>query len=249
MLSVVIITYNESANLKRLLPTLTFADEVVVVDRYSEDDTADIARKHGAQVIEHAWEGYGQQKNFAIAQAQGDWILSLDADEIVPTSSEKVLKEILKKNDKDAYYLPRRTHFLGRWIMHGTWYPDWQLRLFKKGATKFNDQAIHERMVEPKSVGYLPEAVIDHYSYQDVSDYIARLNRYTSLEAEKRYASQKYNGFMLLFKPSYRFIQHYVVHRGFLDGYPGFLVALLSAWYVFITHIKIYELRLKKAKT
>lgn len=142
--------------------------------------------------------------------------------------------------------MPRRAWFLGRWIMHGGWYPDQQLRLFKRGVTRFTDSEIHERIADTSATGYLRDGVLDHYSYRDIADYVARLNRYTTLEAQTRYKTESSNILKLFVKPFYRFIRQYIIGLGFLDGFPGLLVAILSSWYVVVVHIKIYEYRRRK---
>lgn len=247
-LSVVIITHNEEANIERAVKSVDFAHEVIVVDSHSTDRTVEIAKSLGARVVQHAWEGFGKQKNIAIDHATCDWVLSLDADEIIPTKAVAAIKEAMESRQYDAYYLPRRTFFLGRWIHHGGWYPDWQLRLFRRGITQFSEAEIHERVIEPERATRLPAVVIDHYSYRDVSDYITRLNRYTSLEAEQKWQTVTMNGLQLILKPYYRFFQQYILHRGFMDGKAGFLIAALSAWYVFVVHVKIFEYRFGKKR-
>lgn len=242
-LSVVMITWNEAANITRSLESVAFADEIIVVDRLSDDDTVAVAKACGATVIEHAWQGFGKQKNIAIDHATGDWILSLDADEVVSPATAQAIQAAMDDPSHDAWYLPRRAWFLGRWIMHGDWYPDWQLRLFKKEATRFSDAAIHERVKPTARTGYLKTAVLDHYSYKDLSDYLVRLDQYTSLEADLRY-KHGFSLVRLLLKPGYRFMKQYVFGAGFLDGLAGFIVAVLSATYVFITEIKVLERRL-----
>jgi glycosyltransferase involved in cell wall biosynthesis len=244
-LSVVMITYNEAENLNRSLSAITWADEIIVVDRHSEDSTVAIAQSFGAKVFSHEWLGFGAQKNLAISHATSDWVLSLDADEVISPQSALVIQQVLTQAKYDAFYLPRRSFFLGKWIMHGDWYPDWQLRLFKRGVTQFKDSEIHERVEETKSTSYLKQAVIDHYSYKDLTDYVTRLNKYTDLEAKTRVTSQLFNTLMLLFKPLYRFLKQYIWQGGFLDGSAGLWLALLSSWYVFIVHLKINELRRK----
>lgn len=247
-LSVVMITYNEAENLKRSLPSVAWASQVIVVDRHSEDDTVAVAQSFGATVISHDWLGFGPQKNLAIHHATSEWVLSLDADEVISSETAQIIQQALHQTRFDAFYLPRRTRFLGQWIMHGDWYPDWQLRLFKRGATQFTDSEVHERVIETKSTSYLKQAVIDHYSYNDISDYITRLNIYTSLEAKNKFQTQRCNTLVALIKPAYRFLKQYVWQGGFLDGQAGLWLALLSAWYACVVHVKIDELRRVKNK-
>ncbi len=243
-ISVAMVAFNEADNLQRSLPTVKFADEViVVVDSRTTDATVAIAKSFGARVLVRDWLGYAKQKNLAIDQAGGAWILSLDADETVPPDSARAIQAAMATNDFDAYYLPRQTWFLGRWIRHGGWYPDWQLRLFKRGATRFLDVEVHERLDATPHTGHLSRAVLHHYSYRDLDDYFRRLNHYTSLEARARVSAERANGVKLVFKPVYRFLQLYVWHGGWRDGWPGFLIAAFSGVYVLVVHAKIFQLR------
>jgi len=245
-LSVAIIAKNEAENLEKILPTITWADEIIVVtDPESTDQTAAVAKKHGAKVIEHPWAGFGRQKNFAIEKTTKEWVLSLDADEAISQQTREQIVEAIDQAQFNAYYLPRRTFFAGTFIRHGGWYPDWQLRLFRRGVTKFEDKPVHERVIETQKTGYLPLAPLDHYSYKDLTDYLTKLNRYTSLEAETR-QDQSHNWLFLIAKPWYRFFQVYIFGLGFLDGGAGLIVGVMSAVYVFVVHAKIAERQRQK---
>lgn len=245
-LSVAIIAKNEAENLEKILPTIEWADEIIVVtDPESTDKTADVAKKHGAKVVNHPWQGFGRQKNFALTQTTKEWILSLDADEALSEQTHQQIMEAIDQAQFDAYYLPRRTFFAGTFIRHGGWYPDWQLRLFRRGVTQFEDKPVHERVIETQKTGYLPQAPLDHYSYKDLTDYLGKLNRYTSIEAETR-RNQTRNWLFLIAKPWYRFFQVYVFGLGFLDGLAGLIVGVMSAVYVFVVHAKISELQGRK---
>jgi len=244
-LSVVVITLNEAAALPRLLRSVAFADEVIVVDSHSTDGTVELARSLGARTFTRAWEGYGAQKNFGLDQATGDWILSLDADETMGARAAEVIRQAIREGRHDAYYLPRRNHFAGRFLRHGGQYPDRQLRLFRRGITRYQEQPVHERVIEPASTGTLVEAPIEHESYRDLSDCLEKFNRYTSLEAETRARwSAARNVFYLCGKPPVRFVQRYLLQLGFLDGFPGFALAVIAATYALVVQLKIAEKRM-----
>ena len=261
-LSVVLITYNEEANLPRTLASVMplvrdNKDEIIVVDSGSTDRTVEIARSCGAKVFVEPWKGYAAQKNSAIAKATGDWILSLDADEEVSAAAEQMISRILGP-DADVYatfagiWFARKNYFLGRWIKHGGFYPDKKLRLFRRGTGHFEDRPVHEtvrvngrteRSLEMDCHGTGGELAIEHHSYPTLSDYIDHMNRYSSLGAQL--AAEKGHGFSLLnivFRPLATFIYNYFFRLGFLDGREGLLLHLYHAFYVSWKYAKTWEL-------
>ena len=271
-LSVVIITHNEEANLPRTLESVKplVADgksEIIVVDSGSTDRTVEIARSYGAKVFIEDWKGYAAQKNSAIEKASGTWILSLDGDESLDTDLVEELRghspnvrpyawcltmrgsaEAAKALDKPSgFWVRRKNFFLGRWIRHGGFWPDPKLRLFRRGAARFEDRLVHEDAQLEGTAGRLSGALI-HYSYPTLSDYIDHMNRYSSLGAEMAVA-EGYRGFSVInivLRPLATFIYNYFFRLGFLDGREGLLLHLYHAVYVSWKYAKAWELANKR---
>ncbi|MBI4637827.1 MAG: glycosyltransferase family 2 protein [Candidatus Rokubacteria bacterium] len=241
-LSVVVIAWNEEERLRDCLGSVGWADEVVVVDAESGDKTVQIAREFTDHVLIRPWGGFADQKNFALGQASGDWVLSLDADEEVsPELREEIVALLLGGAAHDGYAIPRRNLFWGAWVRHGRLYPDWQLRLFRRGHGRFVPRAVHESAQVDGPVGRLRSPLL-HRSYRDVSDFLERMNRYSSLAAEEAVrAGQRASVRDLVLRPLGRFVSMYLVSGGCLDGWRGFLLAVLYSYYVFIRTAKIWE--------
>jgi glycosyltransferase involved in cell wall biosynthesis len=243
-LSVVVVTLNEEDRLRACLESVAWADELIVVDAESEDKTAQIARDFTDRVIVRPWPGFAAQKNFGLAEAGGDWILSLDADEQVsPELREEIARVLAANGPYDGYRVPRRNIFWGRWIRHGGLWPDWQLRLFRRGRGRFGERAVHESIEVTGSVGRLSAPLL-HRSYRDVSDFLTRADRYSTLAAEEWTRNGRRAGLRdLVLRPLGRFLSMYVLQGGFLDGRRGFLLATLYAYYVFVRSVKAWERR------
>lgn len=241
-LSAVIITSNEEERLRGCLESAAWADEIVVVDAESQDKTVQIAREFTDHVIVRPWPGFARQKNFALAQAGGDWILSLDADEEVSPELRDEIRTVLAGGAVcEGYALPRKNIFWGRWVRHGGLYPDWQVRLFRRGQARFAELDVHESVRVEGRVGRLRGALL-HRSYRDVADFLARADRYSTLAAAEWARSGRRAGARdLVLRPLGRFASMYVLHRGFLDGWRGLLLAALYAYYVFVRSAKILE--------
>jgi glycosyltransferase involved in cell wall biosynthesis len=241
-LSVVVITLNEEAHLRRCLESVAWADEIVVVDAESHDKTVQIAREFTDRVIARPWAGFAAQKNFAVNESAGEWVLSLDADEEAsPELRPEIMDTVADSRACDAYAVRRRNMFLGRWIRHGGLYPDWQLRLFRRGRGHFAARAVHESVTVTGPAGRLRGHLV-HRSYEDVSDFIERANRYSSLAAEQlAREGRRVRAGELLVRPLGRFLSMYVMKRGFLDGRRGLLLATLYAYYVFMRSAKVWE--------
>jgi glycosyltransferase involved in cell wall biosynthesis len=242
-LSCVIITYNESKNIRRCLESVTWADEIIVVDSYSTDDTKKIASEFTNKIFDFKWEGYGPTKGYAVKQASGDWILSIDADEQVPQKlKEEILQIIRSEDSQDGYFIPRRSYFLGRWMKHGGWYPDYVLRLFRNGRGDFTSRLVHEEVLVNGKTGRLKHDLV-HYTDPDYDHYLEKLNRYTSMDARQRYQQGKRGSWVDLFiRPMAVFLKTYFIKRGFLDGLPGLILAVSSAFHVFAKYVKLWHL-------
>lgn len=241
-LTVTVIAWNEEERLRACLESVTWADEIVVVDAESADKTVQIAREFTDKVSVRAWPGFANQKNFAIEQATCDWVLSLDADErVTPELRERIRAIIKNEGPADGYAIPRRNIFWGRWVRHGGLYPDYQLRLFRRTAGRFVENAVHESVTITGQVERLAEPML-HHSYRDLEDFVRRSNRYSTLSALDWIRRGRRAGLpSLVTRPLGRFFSMYIVHGGFLDGWRGFVLAVLYTEYVFLRMAKVWE--------
>jgi len=242
-LSVVVVTQNEEERIRVCLEAVAWADELIVVDAESSDKTATIARGLTDHVFVRPWPGFAAQKNFGLEQAHGDWILSLDADEVVSAPLREEIAAILAGGGRHAgYTIPRRNVFWGRWVRHGGLYPDWQLRLFQRGRGRFVKRTVHESVTVEGSVGRLA-GHLEHRSYRDVADFLERADRYSTLAAGEWLAAGRRSRPLidLAVRPIGRFLGMYVARAGFLDGWRGFLLAVLYGYYVLMRSVKVWE--------
>lgn len=246
-LSVAIITMNEEANIRRTLESVRWADEIIVVDSGSTDRTVEICREFTETVICQDWMGYSKQKNLAIDRTGGDWVLSLDADEpLEPELAEEIRTIIASPSAFDGYRIPRKTIFLGKWIRYGGWYPDLNLRLFRKGKGRFRERAVHEAISVEGTVGTTKHAII-HHTYPDITSYMARISAYSSLAvdvmAEKGISRFKTSLLNIVARPVLTFVHKYILRLGFLDGKHGLILNLFHSYYVFAKYAKAWERR------
>jgi glycosyltransferase involved in cell wall biosynthesis len=241
-LSAVVVTFNEAERLRACLESVAWVDEIVVVDALSSDKTAQIAREFTDRVLVRPWPGFAAQKNFGLDHATGEWILSLDADEEVSRELKDELVGVLASGaGPTGYEVPRRNVMWGRWIRHGGLYPDWQLRLFRRGQGRFGDRVVHESVEVTGPVGRL-RAPLLHRSYRSLAEFVARADRYSTLAAEEWVRrGRPARARDLVLRPAGRFLSMYVLRAGFLDGWRGFLLAVLYAYYVFIRSAKVWE--------
>ncbi|OGW39367.1 MAG: hypothetical protein A2010_17840 [Nitrospirae bacterium GWD2_57_9] len=252
-LSVAIITCNEEPNIRRTLESVKWADEIVVVDSGSTDNTISICREYTDLVVHQEWLGFARQKNLAIDRTTGDWVLSLDADEPIEAMLAEEIRDIIASSSAlDGYFIPRKTFFLGKQIRHGGWYPDYNLRLFRKGKGRFEERAVHEAVKVPGSVGRTGYA-IEHYAYPDLASYLSSINKYSSLavtEMAGKGISRFKSGWMnILFRPAFTFLLKYIFRLGFLDGKHGLILNLFHAYYVFAKYAKAWEHTQQNAST
>ncbi len=243
-LSVYIIAFNEAEKIKDALASVTWADEIVVADSNSTDDTVKIAESYGARVVQIPFQGFGKLRNDAIAACSHDWIFSLDSDERCTDLARKEILSIINDPDSlDAYYVPRRNYFMGQWIRHAGFYPDYrQPQLFRKGAMVFKPDAVHERydVISERPCGYF-KAFIHQIPYKNLEELIHKANRYSTLGAEKLAESGKKPGmFKALTHGLWAAFTLYVLKLGFLDGWPGFIIALGNFEGTFYKYAKFY---------
>jgi glycosyltransferase involved in cell wall biosynthesis len=235
---------NEEDKIAACLASLTWCDELVVVDSFSKDRTFEISKQFTPHVYQHPWEGYIAQKNYIRSLARYPWILFVDADEVVSDDLRMQIEQEFERGPHEyvGYRFPRMVFYLGKWIRHGEWYPDIKLRLFLKDRGKSEGREPHDRVVVDGPVKTL-QAPLYHFTYDDMADHIHTLNRFSSISANEKFANgEKFLWRDLLGRPPWRFFKSYVLRLGFLDGSQGFIVALMSAFGVFVKYAKLMEL-------
>lgn len=239
-LGVAIIALNAQARLAQCLEALRFADEIVVVDGGSTDDTVSIARGLGARVlVAPEWPGFGPQKNRAVAELATDWILSIDTDEVVTPELAASIRQAIDSPTADVYALDRLSSFCGHWVRHSGWYPDWVPRLFKRGAARFSDDLVHERLVFAAPANRLAGRLL-HYSYDDFETVLRKVDAYSSAGARQRQAAGQRGGFArAVARGLWAFLRTYLLRGGILDGRSGFMIAVFNAETVYYRFLKL----------
>ncbi len=244
LLSVAVITLNEADRIPRLLTALGIADEIVVVDSGSSDGTVEMCEVAGARVIQHSWMGYPAQKQLAMESATGEWILNLDADEIVSKeSAEEILNAITTADpDINGFSVPRLSRYLNRWIKHGGWYPDRKVRLIRRGHGRWVGEDLHEKLEVSGKIKELEHPLL-HYVYRNISDQLKTIDRYSCVAAKNRRRPGS-GAYVVwgLFHAFGKFLECAVWKLGVLDGIPGLIIAVNSAFYVFLKHAKAWEI-------
>ncbi|HVR72860.1 MAG TPA: glycosyltransferase family 2 protein [Planctomycetota bacterium] len=259
-LTACIITFNEERNLPDALASVAFADEIVMVDSRSTDRTREIAaafrgRAPGGEevaprVIERDWPGHVEQKNFAIDQATHDWVLCVDADERVSPELRREVEEALSRDPPgaDGYTMPRKTHYLGRWILHGGWYPDRKLRLFRRSRGRWGGTNPHDHVHVDGIVKRL-RGDLYHYSYRGMADHLRTIDSFTAISArEKARKGVRWPILRMGIHPPFKFFKMYILKQGFREGVVGLIVAMLGSFYVFLKYAKLWELREREWK-
>ena len=243
-LTAIVTTLNEAGRIEECLKRLAFADETLVVDSFSTDGTADLARNHGARVLEHEYVSPATQKNWAIRQAGHEWVLIVDADEWATEElAEEIRETIARQRAHDGYEIKRRNFFLGREIRYSGWQNDWVLRLFRRDRGRYGERQVHERMRVEGSVGRLKGRLI-HHSYRSLEDYWRKLRRYAEWNAEEaRRRGRRVCPAYMMVHPGLRFLKAYLAQGGFLDGGHGLVVSLLSAVYATAKDVRIWEMQ------
>jgi glycosyltransferase involved in cell wall biosynthesis len=239
-LSAIIISKNEAANIGACLDSLAFCDERIVVDGGSTDCTVETANAMGARVVSHTFDGFGPQKNYALSLATCDWVLSIDADERVSPALARAIGAAISKGSADAYEMPRLSRFLGRVMRHSGWYPDYVLRLFRRGCAHFSDDLVHERVVCDGVVARIAEP-LDHFPVLLLEDAVSRMDRYSTAGAEMLAASAREVSFASgITHGLWSFFRAYVWRLGFLDGREGFLLAVANAEGTYYRYMKAW---------
>ena len=242
-LTVTVITYNEAQHIAAALDSVSWADEIIVVDSGSTDGTAEIARTKATRVIVRDWPGYSAQKNFAADQARNDWVLSMDADERVTPALADEIRELLARGpDARGYRIRRVSFYLGQWIRTTDWWPDFQLRLYDRRAGRWNAVKIHESFKLTEGRPRKLRREMEHYAYRDVSHHLQKIDAYTTLLADQWVEEgRRTNAFRVAIHPLLAFLRNYVWRAGFRQGTTGLVISLLNSYYVFLKFAKLWE--------
>ena len=243
-LSVIVITHNEENNIEECLQSVSWANDLIVVDAQSSDRTVELAEQYTQKIFVKEWLGFAAAKNFALEQAVNEWVLWLDADERVTPELAKEIQELLHNQtiNHDGFEVARRAFFLGKWIKHCGWYPGYVVRLFRKQAVEFTTSRVHEKLEIQGTIGRLQNDLM-HYTDDTLYHYFSKFNRYTSLAAhDVADAGKRFTLFDVLLRPPFLFFKMYLFRLGFLDGMHGLILSLASASYVFTKYAKLWEL-------
>jgi len=241
--SVYVLTTDNCRTIERCLKSLFWAEELVVVDSFSQDGTYEICKQYTQKLYRQKWMGHRDQYQYAADLTTQDWIMFVDADEeISPDLAEEIRTELNGKGKElDGYFAYRRTYYLGRWIRYGGWYPDGEIRLYRRKKGRW-EGGLHAKLVVDGKIGVLKHQY-HHYTYGNISDQIQTIDRYSKIAAEDLLErGEKFSLFNLLFHPPFRFIKEYVLKSGFRDGLPGFIIIISTMYYVFIKYAKLWEL-------
>lgn len=251
-ISCAIVVFNEERNIRECLDSVRWMDEIVAVDAYSTDQTLEICRSFTDRVFQRPWRGFGDQKNFAIDRTTSDWVFILDADERVGASLRAEIEAILAASDPDrpvAYSLARKNYYYGRWIRRAGCYPDYQLRLFRRGIGRLDDAEPHNKFVFQGKAAYLANP-LDHYTERTIADHFRKFNNFTTLAAQERAKTKRSVHWTdLLFRPLFTFWKYYVRRQGFREGMHGLIICGFASMYTFVKYAKLWELLKVENKT
>ncbi|RMH03791.1 MAG: glycosyltransferase family 2 protein [Nitrospirae bacterium] len=242
--SAVVIAYNDEPNMRGCLESLTWADELIVVDSFSTDGTAQISQEYTNKVFQHEFHGFGRLRNEAVAHATYDWIFSLDTDErATPEVRDEIRQKLREGPDADAYFIPRYNYFLGRRIMHCGWYPDYrQPQFFHRHRMRYKEDLVHEGFSVNGRVGYF-RAHVEQKPFRDIDQYLQKMDRYSTLRAQAMYQrGARFHLHQLVTHPLFTFLKMYILRLGILDGMPGLILSGLYTYYTFVKYAKLWEL-------
>jgi (heptosyl)LPS beta-1,4-glucosyltransferase len=241
-ISAAIITLDAASDLDRCLASLSFVDEIIVLDQGSRDETAAVCARHGAVVHQTEWLGFGPTKQKAVDLCRNRWVLSIDSDEQVTPELQAAIEILPDQPDEAAFMVNRLSRFLGKWIWHCGWHPEYVTRLFDRNRAGFNDKPVHESIIAEGNVGRL-DGLLRHYTYETMEQYIDKLNRYTTLAAEEMHlAGRSTSLFSAVVRAKVAFWRMWLVKGGILDGVPGTVLCLASSFYVLSKYTKLWRM-------
>ncbi|MEN8187742.1 MAG: glycosyltransferase family 2 protein [Bacteroidota bacterium] len=242
-LTAIIPTFNEEIHIEEALESVSFADEIIVIDSYSTDKTVELVKKHKVRLLQRKFDDFSSQKNFAIEKATHDWVFILDADERIPKAlKEEILQTVNSHNEEVAYWIYRTTNYMGKDIKYSGLQNDKVIRLLKKEYCRYDGLLVHEEIEAEGKVGFL-ENKIKHYSYKGIDNIIYKRNKFAQLQAQALFnQGKKPSLFHFIIKPPFRFIKHFILQRGFLDGFQGFMISSVYSYTVFMRYVKLWLL-------
>ena len=249
-ISILLPTFNCQTSVRASLASVEWADEIIVIDSFSDDDTIKIATEYGARVFQHEYINSAKQKNWAIQHCSNEWIFQIDSDEILEEKAEGIIRNAIKNAGKNihCFKMPRKNHVLGKWVKYGGLYPDWQYRLFRKEYGKWRDREVHSRITVSGEIGMLDTPLI-HHGMPNISKQLSNLDRYTRYEADELNKSNiKFSFVKWILGSIYIFMKRYFLLLGFRDGWRGFFLAVYAGFYLFISHAKLLEIQLLRLK-
>ncbi|MBI4242982.1 MAG: glycosyltransferase family 2 protein [Planctomycetes bacterium] len=242
-ISATVISFNEEKNIERCLESVVWADEIILVDSHSTDRTVELAKKYTNNIILHEWEGYVAQKNFVLNLVSQEWAIHLDADESLSNELQETIKQLINENnDISAYAFKRHTYYMGQWINHCGWYPDWKVRLTKKGKARWKGKDPHDELTlldQHDKSEKIAKGDILHYNYDSFSEHIQTIDRFSTIVIG--YDNSKPSLLSTIFHPFCKFLEVYIYKKGFMDGLPGFIISTASSFYVFAKYAKRWE--------
>ncbi|MEJ8757942.1 glycosyltransferase family 2 protein [Pontibacter sp. H259] len=243
-LSAIIICRNEEKDIEGAIQSLLWADEVLLVDSYSTDNTLAIAANYPVKILQRTFDNYSRQRNWALEQATHDWVLMLDADErITPELQQEIQKLLATTPDKSAYTIYRSNFFMGKQVRYSGWQNDSVVRLFDKSRNRYSDKNVHEELILESKPGKLKYKML-HYTYRSLPHYLDKWNTYSTLSAQDKFKrTKKVSLYHLMLKPAFRFFRHYILKLGILDGKVGFVISYLAASSIFMRYLKIWRMQ------
>jgi glycosyltransferase involved in cell wall biosynthesis len=247
-ISVYVLTKNEEKHIRKCIESVKWADEIVIVDDFSTDSTIEISKSMGCKVVQNKFEYFGKQRNFALTQCSNDWVICLDADEMItPKLKEEIEQELKNIPRADTFIAPRKSKFINRWILHSGWYPDYRHPvLFNKNRMKYKDQLVHEDIEYDGKKVYFKGDIL-HYPYDTIKQFVKKSDFYAGLCSKEMFEhGEKFKVLNLFINPSVMFFKMYIIKKGFLDGLTGLILALLySFFYTLMKYVKLWELENK----
>lgn len=245
----VIICRNEERNIEECIKSIQWCDEIIIIDSFSSDNTLGISKKYTGSIYQNEWKGFADQRKFALTKVNFEWVFSIDADERCTEELKDEIKNLLAKENisEKGFDIPRKSYFLNKWIKHGGWYPNYQLRLFRKDSAEVSDRLVHESYIISGLKGKLKNNIL-HYTVTSITDYITKINSYSDLSALEK-VNRKKIGFIDIFLiPRIVFFQQYILKGNFLDGIPGLMVSKFHMVTKLLNSMKIWELQNSKSE-
>lgn len=244
----IVICKNEESNIDDCLKSIQWCDEIIIVDAFSMDNTVTIAKKYTDKIFLNEWKGFAEQRKFALSKANCDWIFSLDADERCSEELKIEIKKILSKEEisEQGFEIPRKSFFLNKWIRHGGWYPNYQLRLFRKESGSVTERMVHESYAVKGTTDKLTNNIL-HYTVTSIFEFVNRINKYSNLSAIEKLNKKKIGAFGMLFIPGLCFFRQYILKGNFLDGTEGIMVSKFHMMTKLLNNMKIWELQNRKS--